>query len=599
MGTKEARVARGRKIDKELSTELRFLESLAFNGLYKNIIDFTPEFQDELAIHEEGKGRTPPSDEYFAARYFFQKWTENQELEIVTSKQDRQGSSPRTAVGFLSQFKYSPEYEIFWRFVAGMISEYKDGEEMAIFFDQIDAQPRDLLGPVHLRIIIHCLSEVQVNGKQKWRASRENDLTNFLLAEYDILGTSNLAAVKEFPEESLIEAFNRASEKQKESIVNRMRSLKKIMCLATYWGEGHGTERNKIAIRRILRASGSSWDEEDLDPDLLAAIVGLLGDEDWHVRRAALVALQGQQDLSPDTLTAIVGQLSDEDLLVRQAAVEVLQGQQDLSPNTLTAIIRRLGDEDLLVRQAAINVLQGQQDLSPDTLTAIVGQLGDEDLLVRQAAVEVLQVQRDLSPDTLTTIVGRLGDKDRRVRQAALKVLQSQQDLSPGTMTAIVGRLGDGDSDVRQAAVEVLQGQKDLRLNAIIRSGEALYHNMLKTSFSDHIHWCISKQSLRITLGSQTLQFRDDSIEVEVMVSEIQRWRHQFVTHRIRHAFRATFEELEPQLQQLSLTPITFDRESSVKTIGLFCSDTSFLTVDADLYQGKNRAPGALNISPT
>jgi hypothetical protein len=75
---------------------------------------------------------------------------------------------------FLQEGKYDPRYDIFWRFVAGLLDA--DREE-----------PRNLLGPTHQRLVMHCLSEVERKGPPftELRSNLENQLKQWLLFECD------------------------------------------------------------------------------------------------------------------------------------------------------------------------------------------------------------------------------------------------------------------------------------------------------------------------------------------------------------------------------------------------------------------------------
>ncbi|PGH36280.1 hypothetical protein GX50_00965 [[Emmonsia] crescens] len=66
---------------------------------------------------------------------------------------------------------------------------------------------------------------------------------------------------------------------------------------------------------------------------------------------------------------------------------------------------------------------------------------------------------------------------------------------------------------------------------------------------------------------------------------------------RLRRALRAGFEELAPQLQQLSLVPVTFDSGGSAAYIDQFRPDTAFVTMGGTYAENTNRAPGDLKVS--
>ncbi|KAJ5707371.1 hypothetical protein N7488_007172 [Penicillium malachiteum] len=66
---------------------------------------------------------------------------------------------------------------------------------------------------------------------------------------------------------------------------------------------------------------------------------------------------------------------------------------------------------------------------------------------------------------------------------------------------------------------------------------------------------------------------------------------------RVRHALRAGFEQLFPDLGILQLSEITIDGGESARIIDQFRPDAAFIVVGASLSTGVNRAPGDLKVS--
>ncbi|KAJ6032487.1 peptidase C14 [Penicillium herquei] len=492
----EAQEARESYIRHQVLTEINFLEYLAFNGLYRNVIDFTPNYRDELAEHEQGKGRNPPSDkdlaklsfirtsdpssrpedrsyhfihlsfqEYFAARYFVRRWKENKDLELLTggenSQDDQEELSPRRPVEFLSQRKYSTEYDIFWRFVAGLMS--KSSEEITTFFAQIDAQPRDLLGSVHQRFIMRCLGEIERKDQQPWREKLEYDLAEVLLAENGIAEMPYLARMMEFPAQSLIQALEKGSEEQRTLILShlqwRLFIEEEIICLLIHWLEGPISKQTAIVVIFTI-GIGQNFQPRELSLDAVPEIVERLGDEDSEIRMAALEALKGRQGLSIDFIIAIIQCLEDEDSDVRHAALLALQGRRDLSSHALFAVVGRFSDKTPSVRFEALKVLEDQHRLSPDILAVIIRQLGGKDLYARGTALSALRYLQELTLDTLPIIVGWLEEEDLNLRMTALTALEYRYNLGHDAITMVVRQIGDKDSKVRRMAIETLKRQR-------------------------------------------------------------------------------------------------------------------------------------------
>ncbi|KAK3947789.1 nacht nucleoside triphosphatase [Pseudoneurospora amorphoporcata] len=470
------------EVENHVLKEILFLESLAFTGLQNDIIEFESEHLGQISgrfARDISPSMTVPclsflrtSDslaqfsnqtyhflhltyqEYFAARYFVRQWKANKPLEyLALHGRKNKNNTSTTAIQFFGENKYTARYDILWRFVAGLLNAEGKAEE---FFQAIEDEPHDLLGPTHQRLVMHCLSEV--SAEMSLRKRLEVKLKEWLLFEYKFTGKTRLASEVEVPESALFDTMQevRIDEKIRilKLVVARPTIPPRIVTLVTSWLKDGEFITGKKDVLRTLQAQSSLSDE------LLTAVVARLGDKDGGVRWAALDVLKAQSSLSDELLTAVVARLEDEDWRFREAALCVLQAQSSLSDEHLTAVVARLGDKDRDVMEAALEILQAQSSLSDEHLTAVVGRLGDKD--TRWAASRVLKAQSSLSDEHLTAVVARLEDEDWRFREAASRILQAQSSLSDELLTAVVARLGDKDGGVRKAALYVLQAQSSL-----------------------------------------------------------------------------------------------------------------------------------------
>ncbi|KAK0617464.1 armadillo-type protein [Immersiella caudata] len=471
-----------------VNDEICFLEGLAFTGLHNDVIDFESRHRSVISTHFKPPAKTFLLDktlphlsflrtsdllskrgnrsyhflhltyqEYFAARYFVRQWKAKQPLDCLQlRKGERSNIGP---VIFLQEHKYDPRYDIFWRFVTGLLDA--DGEALS-FFQAIEEEPRDLLGPTHQRLVMHCLSEIEQKESTftELRAKLETQLEQWLLFECDFTGRSRLASEMECPEQVLVNALKQASEGARMSLLRslsiRTTVPSSIINVISPWLKDGASKHLPTKILNILRHQHIS-----LPDTILQDITARLEDQEAYVRRAAIEALQGQANLSKEVLQGITARLKDQHWVVRLAAIEALQGQASLSKEVLQGITARLGDQDGGVRRAAIKALQGQANLSKEVLQDITARLGDQDGGVRQAAIKALQDQANFSKEVLQDIIARLEDQDGGVRQAAIKALQDQANLKE-VLQGIIARLEDQEAYVRQAAIEALQGQANL-----------------------------------------------------------------------------------------------------------------------------------------
>lgn len=102
--------------------------------------------------------------EVFAAQSFVRQWTVKTTITLrkmdLQSPYTSKSTEQITPVDFWRREKYNTRYDIFWRFVTGLLHDEEDLLHLHRFFDVAEGEPRDLLGPSHQRLIIHYLSEI-------------------------------------------------------------------------------------------------------------------------------------------------------------------------------------------------------------------------------------------------------------------------------------------------------------------------------------------------------------------------------------------------------------------------------------------------------
>ncbi|KAI7978767.1 hypothetical protein EIK77_000929 [Talaromyces pinophilus] len=473
---------------------MNLIEFLAFTGLYSDVIEFRAEVRKQIYNHKELCEKFPDMpdsilrklsflrtadetlgddvrsyhflhltfQEFFAAQYFVTHWVEGKDLLCLPLWRARAKPSPKNPEKFLQEEKYNSRYDIFWRFVAGLLHEQGE-DQLRRFFKILEDKPQDLLGPSHQRILMHCFSEVPRNSLEDLRIRVEGHLKQWALFENKIHGRMTLCYEMEFPDHALHTMMKEEPEDVKKGILQALQyrpqlSSHLLKWIASFLG------REKIAID-ILRK------QYTLPEDILHGIVARLEDSDCNVRQAASSVLDKQPTLSEGILHAIVTRLEHSHSRVRWSAINALGKQSALSEDILQAIATRLKDSDRDVRQTAFDVLGKQSTLSEGILHAIITQLEDSDWHIRSFAINTLSKQSTLSENILYTIVTQLEDTDCDVRQSAINALGKQSILSESILHVIVARLEDFHWDVRKAAFDVLGEQSTLSesvLHAIV-----------------------------------------------------------------------------------------------------------------------------------
>jgi HEAT repeat protein len=474
-------------IESLLEAEIHLLEGLAFTGLYNDIIDFRPEhWKAILRQFTNSNSRVLPDktiqrlsflrtsshsskeyschflhltfQEYFAARYFIRQWRAGQNLQYLNLAGITEciKITPKT---FLGQHKYSERYDIVWRFSAGML----ESDEISRFFNELEQEPIDLLGPAHQRLIIHCLSEVDPSTELPTRPNLESRLLQWLLFECDSTGISFLARESEFPDEVLNTALEASSNHVKLVILRELQNVGRDLSRKITTTLIELLHDKEAGIRAL--AAETLGKQSTLTYAAITTLIGLL-DDDLSVRRSAAEAL-GQSTLPDAAITALIGLLHNREWDVQSYVAEALGKQLTLPDAAITALIGLLNGKEGEVRSYAAGVL-GKQSKLPDAATiALVGLLHDKERNVQSYAARVLGKQSTLPNATITALIGLISDKEWSVQSYAARVLGKQSILPDTTITALIGLLDNTEGSVRSNATRVLGKQSTLQDAAI------------------------------------------------------------------------------------------------------------------------------------
>ncbi|KAI3326820.1 ARM repeat-containing protein [Xylariaceae sp. AK1471] len=488
------------EIEKDVRMEKELLEFIAFSGLYSNVIEFQPAHQDVIykwlaeRLNPRDKqisvsdwlGRLsflrtsdPSADmskrsyhflhltfqEYFAARYFVRQWESGKNLEYLDLDSNKI-EPPISPKAFLQQYKYTARYDIVWRFIIGSL----DPEKVSDFFEAIEQEPLDLVGPTHQRLVMHCLSEVGSSTNLPTRSSLETKLSQWLLFECDLTGSSLLVQESEFPDQALRAAMETDPVRRKVRILKALqhpgRHLSEVtaMTLISELQNKDGDRHIRLAIVEALGCKST------LSEAAVTAFIAVLKNkhEGRNVQFAAAEALKGQSPLSEAAIAALIAILNDEDkdTNIRWPAAQALEGQSTLSEAAVTALIAVLKDkyENWNIQLSVVRALGGQSTLLEVAITAFIAALADKDnvVAVRSAAAKALEDQPTLSEAAVAALIALFEDEDEDIRHAAARVLGSQSTLSEAAIQVLIVSLEDEDKYIRQVAAQALASQSTL-----------------------------------------------------------------------------------------------------------------------------------------
>ncbi len=468
------------RIEKLVKAEQDFLSTLAFQRLQNNQIEFSHRDLHALIAQLEIEGMELPLtlednlkklsflhiddvkqsqrsyqfihltfQEFFAAKHFVQHWEAGREIILLSP--DAQRRTKIIPEAFVRQHKYNPRYEILWWFVAGLLR----GEALNRFFILLEAEPRDLFGAHHQRLIMNGLHEASrapsVGLRPEIREGLEQHLGQWLVLEIDKREKCTLAYQPTFPEHLLLKYLQKA----------RSGKIKNVVATAFE----HRSALSKGALQALI---GLLYYEEVrhtvavvlgkqflLPESAFQALIKLSKDEDAWVRRAVAKAL-GQHSLLPESaLQTLIKLSNDEDREVACNATEALGQQSQLPESALLALIKLLkNDENIGMARSAAEALNQHSLLPESILLTLIELLKNEKM--RYHAADVLGKQSIFPESAFLALIALLKHKDKNVRDSAAYKLLTRGSLPESALQAWIAFLKDKDKEVKNFAALTL-----------------------------------------------------------------------------------------------------------------------------------------------
>ncbi|GKZ88092.1 hypothetical protein AnigIFM59636_007052 [Aspergillus niger] len=456
------------QIQKLIPVEIDFIERLAFTGMLNGIAEFNAEHRHQIYESIIHQGLSLPNlpetvlqkisflhssdstlmdsnrsyhflhltfQEFFAAQYFVRRWIRREQMACLDLASDIPKLSSTMPEVFLEKNKYISRFDIMWRFVAGLLERSQNAEgqsgALAGFFGQIEAKPRDILGPAHQRLVNHCMSEVIKETEVGNRSVMQRQMHNWARFAWKFDTLSLFAREREFPGRILEVLYQKEEGQYKsETILQAILSRDR---LSTAFVEYLCAEAGLNKAAKV-----SSLNSRDSEGLILIAIEAMIPKLEGYHGVTFIEPLAGLLKTgTPQLLEHAIPYLQYDSLPLRRTITTALRGRTDLSHAATDALLRLIGTHRCFItREQVINVLLSQESLSPAAIQALRLQITSDDLSARYAAVRILAAQRIPDFNMLDAFLS-LGDYASLVwRRAFVDIIQCN-----GSWETLVNRL--------------------------------------------------------------------------------------------------------------------------------------------------------------
>lgn len=458
-----------------LLDEFNLLERLAFDGLCQGVIEFDMERiykikPDRLDMLDgtllrmsflrfsgdavDLRDRTYhflhlTYQEFFAAKYFVGHWTASVKSESFVNNWSNE---------FLAKEKYNIRYDMFWRFVVGLLRISRP-DLLDKFFEALCGEPLDLVGPAHQRLVIHCLAEVfERKALSQYFRSKIDALearyTEWIKFESGSHSTTMLLQETEFPDrilQSLLKGAEISQPHLFQALQQRPSVSREVLMLIVELIRGEKLESNTSAFSIL----GMHLTE---DPG--QTLSNIIQNGNKEVKMAAAGGFAWAQKLQTPAVDILTGMLQDSD--VQAAAADALRYHKRLPLLAIKRLVQLLQAEEPNVRRSAARALdlKWHTSVQESLVETIVPLLQCETPALRITAAQIIQSRADLPKSAVDRLIALLEDENIAVQRVALKALLYQTELSVPAFEALIQLLQHQNDHIRCAAKKFLAGYK-------------------------------------------------------------------------------------------------------------------------------------------
>ncbi|KAJ4109706.1 hypothetical protein NW768_012142 [Fusarium equiseti] len=416
--------------------DTKLMESLAFAGLCLHEVNFDFPLQDSTKTHFKipvDRQESVPSiihdlsffrssntvlksegfrgtyhflhltfQEYFAARYFVRHWKDGEKLVYLSQDHTRHiKKDEMNARDFLNRYKYFPSFDVFWRFVSGLLKPTEEFPKdlQNDFFMALESEHRDELGPTHQRLVMHCLAEAR--SDMPLRIQLETTMSEWLCFELRRLRRhSRLAEEAEFPDSIVSVILQQAPSEIQSNLLEVL------------------AERSHLS--RTLLEDIEDFANENAD--------------NADIRKAAYAVLK-KHTLTPNIILSVSNRAKDPDDKIGLPAIKLLASQGCLQGLPSDVIRRYIEHKDPEVLISLLDELKNPPQIFIDHLREW---RRDANQILRSRTIRLLNTLTDIDCGLLESCLAPLEDDDLTVLAEAMESLERLPSLTPATWQAMV-----------------------------------------------------------------------------------------------------------------------------------------------------------------
>ncbi|KAH0596685.1 hypothetical protein MHUMG1_05804 [Metarhizium humberi] len=353
---------------------------------------------------------------------------------------------------YMAKWKYHPHFERIWQFIAGFLRN----EETLLpeYFELIESEPLDLLGPAHQRLLMRCFDEVRHSLQPPIRTKILHRMALWLEFECEISLGSFLENSPEYPYELMHIFLGKSAP----------------MC-----------------AREVLN---NSWMDIFLPPSILKHLITMVNViKKYHLFGLCRALDAHEQGFLGATLAGCSTLLNDrnEAITVRIAAADMLSMEENLSDEIVKSLAEMLQDTNKSVRDSAAHAMRRQSSFSVDTIEILMTILKDDDEDARQAAALAFSDYSELPRPDIGALEALVCNSNASIQSTAAVVLAGQQNISDDGIAALVSLHKHHNEEIRASCARALNKYMERVLGGLLRPSEAVEAALIMLLEDPHI----------------------------------------------------------------------------------------------------------------